>query len=253
MNVRAALAALAPLVLLMACAPGRPAAPATGGGAELVVFAAASLNSTFTELGAEFEADHPGVRVRFAFEGSATLVDQLQQGAPADVFASADRANMDRAVAAGAIAGTPQRFTSNLLTLIVARDNPAGITGLDESLAGRKLVVCAPAVPCGAATARLADLLGVTLHPASEETRVTDVRAKVETGQADAGVVYVTDARASGDQVDVVPIAGADRARNDYLIGATRDSAQPALATGFIALVQGSRGQAALRAAGFGQ
>ncbi len=251
MRLAPALAALTPL-LLAACSPAVAAGTADEP-ADLVVFAAASLSGSFTELAGGFEAAHPGVRVRFSFEGSSTLADQLQQGAPADVFASADRATMDRAVAAGTIAGEPRQFTTNVLTLVVAPGNPAAITGLDASIEGRKLVVCAPAVPCGAATAKLAALLGVTLRPVSEESRVTDVRAKVETGQADAGVVYLTDAKAAGDQVGVVPIAGAARARNDYLIGATRRAARPALAAEFIDLVRGSRGQAVLAAAGFGQ
>ena len=251
MRLAPALATLTPL-LLAACSPAGSAG-VTDEPAELVVFAAASLSGSFTELGAEFEADHPGARVRFSFEGSSTLADQLEQGAPADVFASADRPTMDRAVAAGTMAGEPRVFATNVLTLVVAPGNPAAITGLDASLEGRKLVVCAPAVPCGAATAKLAALLGVTLRPVSEESRVTDVRAKVETGQADAGVVYVTDAKASGEKVGVVPIAGAERARNDYLIGTTHRAARPALAAGFIELVRGGRGRAVLAAAGFGQ
>lgn len=255
MNIRKTLAALAPVLLLAACAPSQPASPEPGAvvESELVVFAAASLNSTFTELGKDLEAAHPGLTVKFSFEGSSTLVDQLKQGAPADVFASADQANMDKAVEAGVMAGTPEVFTSNVLTLIVPTGNPGQITGLDDSLEGKKLVVCADGVPCGSATIKLAGLLGVTLNPVSEETKVTDVRAKVETGQADAGVVYVTDAKASGDKVEMIPIEGADQARNDYPIGVTENAKQPELAAEFVALVKSSRGQEVLQAAGFGQ
>ena len=243
------IAALAGVLLVTACAPSPTATPST----ELVVFAAASLNGTFTELGKQFEADHPNTTVKFSFDGSSALVDQLTQGAPADVFASADRSNMDKAVAAGTMAGTPEVFTTNVLTLIVPKGNPAGITGLDSSLDGKKLVVCADGVPCGSATVKLAGLLGVTLSPVSEETKVTDVRTKVETGQADAGIVYVTDASASGELVETIAIEGADKARNDYLIGVTTDAKQAALAADFVALVKGSRGQAVLTAAGFGR
>lgn len=240
------------VVVLTACA-GNPGIPANAGNTRLVVFAAASLNGAFSQVGKEFEAAHPGVSVRFSFDGSAALVDQLKEGAPADVFASADRPTMDKATAAGLIAGTPDRFTSNVLTLIVPTGNPAGITGLDGSLDGKKLVICADGVPCGSATLSLAALLGVSLHPVSEETKVTDVRAKVETGQADAGIVYVTDAKASGDKVETIAIKGADQARNDYLIGVTRNATETGLAGEFVTVVTGNRGQEVLSAAGFGQ
>jgi len=245
---RRALAGALALVLLPACAAG----PSSSQPSEVVVFAAASLTGTFTELGTSFEASHPGVTVTFSFDGSAALVDQLQAGAPADVFASADRATMDKATAARLMATTPEVFTTNVLTLIVPKGNPAGITGLDESLKGTKLVACAVGVPCGSATSKLADALAVTLEPVSEETKVTDVRAKVESGQADAGIVYVTDAKASGDKVETIAIAGAEQARNDYLIGTTKGARQAALAADFVALVKGEQGQRVLAAAGFG-
>lgn len=232
--------------LLTACTP------ASSGSTTLVVFAASSLNPTFATLGREFEAVHPGVTVTFSFDGSAALVDQLKAGAPADVFASADMANMDKARTAGLIGDRPAQFTTNVLTLIVPSGNPAGITGLDGSLDGRKLVICADVVPCGTATRKLAAALGITLEPVSEETKVTDVRTKVESGQADAGIVYVTDARASGTRVETLPITGADKARNEYLIGRVLASTQATLAAEFVALVTGERGQQALKAAGFG-
>lgn len=246
------IAGVAAVVVLTACT-GNPGTPAQAGNTQLVVFAAASLNGAFAQLGNEFEAAHPRVGVRFSFDGSAALVDQLKQGAPVDVFASADRPTMERATAAGLMAGPPARFASNVLTLIVPAGNPAGITGLDRSLDAAKLVICADGVPCGSATAKLATLVGITLHPVSEETKVTDVRAKVESGQADAGVVYVTDALAAGDLVETVAIRGADRVRNDCLIGVTGRSRASILAGEFVALVKGSRGQEVLAAAGFGQ
>ncbi|MGB2766184.1 MAG: molybdate ABC transporter substrate-binding protein [Propionicimonas sp.] len=242
--MRRLLACAAALLLLPACSPGPHM---------VVVFAASSLNGSFTQLGAEFEASHPGVRVMFSFDGSATLVDQLAQGAPADVFAAADRDTMERASSAGTMTPMPARFASNELTLIVPVGNPSGITGLDASLEGTKLVVCADGVPCGSATAKLANHLGVTLHPVSEETKVTDVRAKVETGQADAGIVYRTDAMASPSKLTAIPIAGAGQAANEYLIGLTSHAHAPGPATEFITLVTGSRGQDVLRAAGFGR
>jgi len=249
----AALAAglLPTAMLLTACAPASTGPG--GGGTDLVVFAASSLNPAFAALGKEFEAAHPGVTVKFSFDGSAALVDQLRAGAPADVFASADTANMEKASSAGLIGEGPAQFATNVLTLITPLGNPAGITGLDKSLEGKKLVVCADGVPCGTATKKLAAALGITLKPVSEETKVTDVRTKVESGQADAGIVYVTDARASGTTVETLPIPGADEARNEYLIGTVKGSRQASLATAFVALVTGERGQQVLKAAGFGR
>ncbi|MGV8907453.1 MAG: molybdate ABC transporter substrate-binding protein [Propionicimonas sp.] len=240
-------AAAASALLLAACT-GAPTSPGT----EVVVFAASSLNPTFATLGKDFEAAHPGVTVKLSFDGSAALVDQLSAGADADVFASADSVTMEKASTAGLIAGAASPFTTNVLILITPKGNPAGITGLDASLTGKKLVICADGVPCGSATKKLATALGVTLTPVSEETKVTDVRTKVESGQADAGIVYVTDAKASGDKVDTIPIAGAVKARNQYLIGVTKASKQAALAAQFVELVSGEKGQAVLKTAGFG-
>lgn len=237
-----ALAAL----LLTACG----AAPDTGS-TRLVVFAAASLTAPFTTIGKAFEKAHPGATVVFSFEGSTTLVEQLEQGAPADVLASADTITMDRAVRENLVAGTPQVFATNTMTLIVPAGNPAGITGFDDSLRGTKLVVCAPAVPCGAAARSLAALDGVPLQPVSEESKVTDVRTKVETGEADAGIVYVTDAAISGSKVESFPIPRADQVRNDYPLAVPRSAAHPSLAAEFVAMVKGPAGRTALSSAGF--
>jgi molybdate transport system substrate-binding protein len=241
------LVALTALATLTACSP----ALATTQSTELVVFAASSLSDTYTSLGKTFEASHPGVTVAFSFDGSSALVDQLAQGAPADVFASADRTNMTKATTANLVSGTPSGFATNTLTLIVPPGNPAAITGLDASLSGKKLVVCAEGVPCGSATAKLAKLLGVTLTPVSQETKVIDVRGKVESGQADAGIVYVTDAKASGSKVDTIAIAKADQVKNEYVLGVLAVSKHADLASQFVALVTGSEGRKALSAAGF--
>ena len=241
--------AVTALALLGACTPA--ASPSTTPSTELVVFAASSLSDTYTSLGKTFEASHPGVTVKFSFDGSSALVDQLKQGAPADVFASADRPNMTKATTGNLMSGTPSLYATNTLTIIVPKGNPAGITGLDSSLDGKKLVLCADGVPCGSATTKLAKLLGVTLRPVSDETKVTDVRAKVESGQADAGVVYVTDAKASGSKVDTIAIKNADQVKNEYLLGVVATSKNADLASQFVALVTGSEGQKALSAAGF--
>ena len=189
----------------------------------LTVFAAASLQQPFEAIAERFEEDNPGVDVVLSFDGSQSLVDQLGAGAPADVLATADARTMARAEDAGTVR-VPQEFATNTLTLIVPAGNPAGVTGLDSSLDGAKLVVCAPEVPCGAATEQLETNAGVELAPVSEESKVSDVRGKVESGQADAGIVYRTDAAAAGDRVEAIDIAGADEVVNAYPIAVTADA-----------------------------
>ena len=138
----------------------------------------------------------------FSFAGSSDLVTQLQQGAPADVFASADTKNMDKATADNLVQGDPVNFASNTLEIAVPPDNPAKITSFaDLAEAGVKVVVCAPQVPCGSATQKVETATGVTLKPVSEENSVTDVLNKVTTGEADAGLVYNTDVKSAGDKV----------------------------------------------------
>ncbi|WP_062525856.1 molybdate ABC transporter substrate-binding protein [Demequina rhizosphaerae] len=216
----------------------------------LDVYAAASLSDVMGTLAAGFEVETPGVDVRVTYGGSSDLAAQILEGAPAAVFASADEAQM--AAVADEVAGEPVIFATNSLTVAVPAGNPAGVTGL-ESLADDAVVtvVCAPQVPCGAATATLAELQGVDIAAVSEETSVTGVLGKVAAGQADAGVVYVTEvARAAG--VEAVPIDGAEAVVNRYPIAALAGAEDPALADGFVAYVAGADGQAALADAGFG-
>ncbi len=177
-----------------------------------VVFAAASLEPAFTEL---FGDD-----AQLSFDGSSGLVDQLEGGAPADVLATADQRTMDRAKDLGLIEGEPKQFAANHLVIVVPAGNPAKVTGLDASLDDAALVVCAPDVPCGAASQRLARARGVTLHPRSEETKVSDVLGKVTAGEADAGLVYLTDATKAGDAVETITVPGAEEDPNTYWIGA---------------------------------
>jgi molybdate transport system substrate-binding protein len=227
------------------CGPGDP----TNAKQTLTVFAAASLTDTFTEIGKEFEAEHDVVRVRFSFGGSADLVAQIQGGAPADVLASADTTTMGKL---GDTAKDPVSFASNTLEIAVPPGNPAGITSLaDVAKAGVKLVVCAPEVPCGTATQRVARTAGLTLEPVSEEQSVTDVLGKVESGEADAGLVYVTDVTGAGDKVEGVRFPESAGAVNVYPIAALRDSSHTLLATEFVQFVLGGRGQQVLAAAGF--
>ncbi len=173
--------------------PATATTPALEG--SITVFAAASLKATFTELADEFEAANPGVTVELNFAGSSDLVTQITEGAPADVFASADEKNMAKLTDAGlADADAPVDFATNVLEIAVPPGNPAGIeTFADLADPDVKTVVCAPEVPCGAATVEVEEATGVTLAPVSEESSVTDVLGKVTSGEADAGLVYVTD------------------------------------------------------------
>ena len=218
----------------------------------LTVFAAASLKNTFTTLGQQFEASHTGTKVTFNFAGSSDLVTQLQQGAPADVFASADTKNMDKATGDNLVDGTPVVFASNTLEIAVPPDNPADVASFqDLTKAGVKVVVCAPAVPCGSATEKIEAATGITLKPVSEESAVTDVLNKVQTGEADAGLVYVTDVKGAGDKVKGVPFPESKEAVNEYPIAALTASENKDLAKQFTELVIGPDGQQVLADAGF--
>jgi molybdate transport system substrate-binding protein len=217
----------------------------------VAVFAAASLRSTFTDLSGAFTGANTGAKVELTFAGSADLLTQLTQGAHGDVFASADAKTMDKAAAAGLLAGAPKPFASNTLTIVVAKGNPKAIKGFRD-LTGVTLVTCAAQVPCGSALPRIQQETGVRFTPASEEPSVTDVLNKVTSGQADAGIVYITDARSAGDKVSAVAFPEAARAVNTYEIAVLKGSSDATLAGRFVDLVTGPAGQQALRAAGFG-
>ncbi|MDF9876586.1 molybdate ABC transporter substrate-binding protein [Cellulosimicrobium cellulans] len=270
-QTRGALAAFGAVTLVAALAacgtgagdgasPSDDAPDTAGAPAEertLTVLAAASLRDVFTDLAADFEAERDGVTVALSFAGSADLGDQILAGAPADVFASADERNMTRVVDAGD-ASDPVAFATNTLTIVTPPGNPAGVeTFADLAREDVKVVVCAPEVPCGGATDTVAEAAGVTVHRVSEEANVTDVLAKVTSGEADAGLVYVTDATPAGDAVDVVDVPETDAALNVYpiaLVAAAEESGpeQVELAQAWVDLVTGDAGQAALAAAGFG-
>lgn len=247
-RVRAGAAALVSVLLVGACS----AEPSPQAHDTITVFAAASLKPAFTEIGKRFEADNPGATVEFSFAGSSDLVTQLTQGADADVFASADTRNMDKAAQAGLVDGDPVDFATNTLTIAVAPGNPKGIKGFrDLAKPGVSVVVCAPPVPCGGATEKVEQATAVTLAPVSEETSVTDVLNKVTTGQADAGVVYLTDAADAGDQVTSVPFPEAAQAVNTYPIAVLEQAQNSDLAHRFVDLVTGEAGQKVLAEEGF--
>jgi molybdate transport system substrate-binding protein len=252
-TTRSALAGVLALVFVSGCAAQPEPSPGTStGGATITVFAAASLKKAFTEIGERFEADNPGDDVEFSFAGSADLATQLTQGAPADVFAAADTANMDKVAQAGLLSTKPADFASNTLTIAVAPGNPTNITALkDLTRPGISVVICAPQVPCGSATEKVEQAGGVQLDPVSEESSVSDVLNKVTTGQADAGLVYVTDVLAAGDRVTGVAFPESAGVVNTYPIGVLTQSANPEAARRFVDLVTGEAGQNALAAVGF--
>ncbi len=228
------------------------AAPATAASAdtaitgEVTVFAAASLQDAFQELATSFEAAHAGVHITFDFQGSQDLVTALDGGSPADVLATANNSTMTDAANKGLV-GEQTEFATNVLTLIVPAGNPAGVTGInDGSLDKADLVVCAPEVPCGEATQKLAAELGVTLNPVSEEQKVTDVRGKVESGEAQAGIVYTTDAAKSGSKVEPIALP-ANSVINHYPIALTKSAGNPQAAQAFIDYILSPEGQKVLQ------
>lgn len=228
-------------------------APAAGSGVgTLTVFAAASLKASFTELAATYQEQHPGTRVRLSFAGSSDLAAQITQGAPADVFASADTATMDRLTQAGMADGGARVFAANTLAIAVPPGNPAGIRAFaDLGRPGTRLVACARQVPCGAAAANIAGRTGTHLSPVSEENSVTDVLGKVISGEADAGLVYQTDVRAAVGKVDSVDFPEAADAPTAYPIAALAGARDKAAALAFVELVTGPEGQRILAEAGF--
>lgn len=265
---RAAIAAISLLsaVSLAACggsasnsstgaATGAASASASGGAqkatGKVTVLAAASLQGAFEEIEKTVEKDNPGLDISFDFQGSQDLVASLAGGNSADVLATANNSTMKTA-ADQKLVGSQTEFATNVLTLIVPKGNPKKITGLDSSLDGANLVICAAEVPCGEATKKLTTALGVTLNPVSEEQKVTDVRGKVESGEADAGIVYTTDAAAAKDKADKIDIPDGGVV-NHYPIAQTANPENAAGAKVFIDAVTGKTGQEVLAKYGFGK
>ena len=253
--VTAALLALSPA--LAACGGGDNSSDnnsdsSRGGSTSLTVLAAASLTEAFTTLEKAFVRDHPGVKVELSFGSSTTLAEQVTSGAPGDVLATADDKSMSIASDAGDIDGDPQEFATNTLVVVTPPDNPGNVTSLKD-LDKADFVVCDPSVPCGAAAATILDNAGVTAQPKSLEEDVKAVLTKVELGEADAGLVYVTDAQAAGDKVSTVDIAPDLNVVNPYFIGIVKGTDSSDLAQQWVDLVTSQAGQGVLADAGFGQ
>ncbi|PRB12924.1 molybdate ABC transporter substrate-binding protein [Microbacterium sp. MYb62] len=252
---RSAAAVLAAAALVLTgCASAAESTPAPSTSAEtsglsgdLTVYAAASLSGAFDAIGEAFIAENPDVTFSPVYDGSSTLVTQILEGAPADVFASADEANMEKATD---VAVDPTLFASNTLVIAVPAGNPGGVETLDD-LATATTVLCAPEVPCGAASAKLLAAAGVTVDAASLEQNVTAVLTKVAASEADAGLVYATDVIGRDDVEAIVP-DGADEVVNHYPIAALSDAPNADAADAFVAFVLSEAGQKILADFGFG-
>jgi molybdate transport system substrate-binding protein len=234
---------------------GATASGASGGGLSgtLTVFAAASLTDVFEDLGARLTADNPQLDVRFNFAGSSALAQQLVQGAPADVFASANEAQMAVVTDEDLAAGEPDVFTSNVLQIAVPAGNPAGVAGLDDfTRADLTLALCAPEVPCGSAAEDVFAAAGITPEPDTLEEDVRAALTKVELGEVDAALVYASDVVTAGDAVEGIDFDQATDAVNLYPICVLADAPNPEAATAFLELVHSEQGQEALADAGFG-
>ncbi|GAA3751747.1 molybdate ABC transporter substrate-binding protein [Salinactinospora qingdaonensis] len=219
---------------------------------KLTVFAAASLTGAFSDLERRFEDERPGVDVELNFAGSSDLAAQIEQGAPADVFASADTHTMDLVTQSGRAAGDPQIFARNTLQIAVPPDNPAGVDELaDLAREGTTVALCAENVPCGAASQTVMAKAELDVAPASWERDVKAALTKVELGEVDAALVYRTDVIAAGDQVKGIDVPEATTAVNDYPIVVLSDTARPELAQAWLDTVTSPAGSELLTDAGF--
>jgi molybdate transport system substrate-binding protein len=249
-TVRSLVAVIA-VAALTSCS-GSDAAPADGPGGRVTVFAAASLTESFTRIGKDFEAANPGTTVEFNFAGSSALATQINQGAPADVFAAAAPRNMATVTDAGNADGEPVVFARNQLVVAVAPGNPRGVRGLaDLARPGLKVALCAEQVPCGAAARTALDAASVTLTPVTLEQDVKGALSKVTLGEVDAALVYRTDARAAASDVTAVEFPESAGAVNDYPVVVLADAPNAAGARAFVAYVRSEPARAVLAEAGF--
>jgi molybdate transport system substrate-binding protein len=261
--MRTALAALTVLAVagLVGCGSGddtaaspSTASSSTGVTGTVTVFAAASLTESFTQIGKDFQAANPGSRVTFNFAGSSALATQINQGAPADVFASAAPKNMQTVTGAGAGSGdgTPTTFVKNQLVIAVPKGNPKGIKGIaDLTRPGVKVALCADQVPCGAAATKALAAANVRIRPVTLEQDVKAALSKVKLGEVDAALVYRTDAKAAASSVDGVEFPESASAINDYPIIVLKNAPNKAGAQAFVAYVLSDRGKTVLSQAGF--
>ncbi len=219
---------------------------------KVTVFAAASLTEAFTELGKRFEEQNEGTTVVFSFGSSSDLAAQIDQGAPADVLASADEPNMEKVVDAGMADGEPEAFAGNVLEIAVPKGNPGRVKGLaDFSDGGLRLAICDLDAPCGNAAGEVLRKAGVDASIDSYEPDVKAVLTKVELGEVDAGLVYHSDVLAAGNGIESIVIPSADQVVNTYPIVVVKDAGNPDAGREFIELVLSDEGQAELAKWGF--
>jgi molybdate transport system substrate-binding protein len=238
-------------LVLAACGGGDDSGDGSASGSPngIKVFAAASLTAAFTKLGEHYSGANGGTKVTFNFAGSQALATQIQQAAPADVFASADIPNMDKVKD---LVGTPQNFASNLLQIVVEKGNPKGVKTLDDlANPDLKVVLAAEEVPAGKYAKQILDKAGVSVSPVSQEDNVKAVVTKVSLGEADAGIVYVTDVTAGGDKVEGVDIPKAQNVTATYPIATVKASKDQEGASAFMDLVLSAEGQQVLKEYGF--
>jgi molybdate transport system substrate-binding protein len=246
---RSSLALILAALLLSACGNDN-IEPGSSRGTKLLVFAAASLTEAFQEIGAAFEERNSGVSLDFNFLASSDLAAQIQQGAPADVFASADEPNMQIVVDEGLASGAPQVFAHNKLVIVVPAGNPGSVGSL-EDLENPDLVVsvCVEECPAGRYARAIFENAGIDVEPDSLEPEVKAVVTRVETGEADAGVVYATDVLVAGDDVMAIPIADEVNVLPTYSIVALQGS--PAAGGELVDFVLSEGGQEILQDHGF--
>jgi molybdate transport system substrate-binding protein len=227
-----------------------PTVPAASG--EVVVFAGSSLTEAFNEIATAFEVDNPEASVTFNFAGSSDLVTQITEGAPADIFVSADDSNMKKLSDAGEAVGEPVSIAKNTMQIMVEPGNPKAVAGVaDLAEPGLIVVLCADTVPCGRSAATVLSNAAVTVTPASLEDKVKGVVTKVTAGEADAGIVYVTDVLAAGDNAAGVEIPADINVTNNYPMVLTKASPNPAAARIFVDFVASDVGHAILARYGF--
>ena len=236
------------------CSSSNTTTPSSGGSSStgtITVFAAASLTGAFTKLGQQFQAAHKGDTVKFSFGPSSGLAAQITSGAPADVFASALPTNMQQVVAAGD-ASNPQNFAKNKAEVAVPPNNPGKVTSVNDlAKSSVKVALCQPQVPCGKVAAQVFKNAGITVKPVTLQPDVKSVLTQVETGNVDAGMVYVTDVMAAGSKVKGVTIPASDNASTLYPIATVSASKEKSIANAFVAFVLSPAGQSVLTAAGF--
>ena len=250
----AGLLSLALVALLSGCGQKTPPSTtaSTSSAHSIVVFAATLLKPAFPLLAGKFQTDNPGAAIDFNFATSSELANKLSQGASADVFASADSAQMDTVVKADLTSSDPINFASNTLVIVTAPGDPKQIRSFaDLAKPDLRVAVCQASAACGSAAQRIEDNTGVHLNPVSEESVSSGVLGKVTSGDADAGLVYLTDAHKAGDKVTAVQFPESNEAVNSYPIAVLKHASQPALAQKFVDLVTGATGQRVLTQAGF--